>query len=241
MSLGEHLEELRRRLIYALIGMAIAMLLATLVADKIIRLLTYPYATVMKEMGKDGDLAVLTVGGGVNIYFQVALIGGAILASPWIIYQFWMFVATGLYEREKRYVRRIVPFAAILFITGAIFFLGVVSFPLIRFFLNFNQWLGVKPLITLGDHLSFIAGLMFIFGSAFQTPLAIMVLLKLGIVSSETLSKYRRHVIIGILILSGILTPSPSPLDQLALAVPIWALYELGLLLGRLWLGKKDP
>ena len=234
MTLGEHLEEFRKRLIYSLLGLAVTMTLTTIWGQWILAQLELPYKTVMQENHMDTRLTVLSSTAGFAIYFKVTLIAGALLASPWIFYQLWMFVSAGLYPKERRYVTYAVPFSVTLFVGGAMFFLYIAAPPMLRFLIGFSQWLDLNPMITLDDQIGFMTKSMFLFGLAFQTPLVILILAKIGLINSRMLSKYRRHVIVIILILAGVLTASPSPLDQVVLAMPLYLLYELGALLVRI-------
>jgi len=240
MTLGEHLEELRRRLIYALAGLAVAMGLTMIFGRQLIGVLEQPYMQVAKEQGLDSQLAVLSSTAAVIVYFNVALIAGAILASPWVFYQLWMFISAGLYPHERRYVTYAVPLSVALFVAGAAFFLLVALKPALRFLLGFSTWLGVRPVVTLQEHISFVTTMMLVFGLAFQTPMVILVLAKMGLITVRTLSKYRRHVIVAILILAAVATP-PDIVDQLILAVPMYLLYELGVLLAYLAVNKRPP
>jgi len=234
MSLGDHLEELRRRIIYSLIGLVAATGIALIFGRQIIETLKEPYAKVMSEAGIEADLAVLAVPAAFTTYLRVCLYAGIILASPWIFYQLWTFISAGLYRHEKRYVIFAVPMSAGLFVCGAAFFLAVVSAPAMRFFIGFSTYLGLRPVITLPHYISFVGRLMLAFGLAFQTPLAVLVLVKMRLVSLKTLNHYRRHVIVVILLLAAMLTP-PDIFSQLALGVPMWLLYELGILLAYLF------
>lgn len=227
MSLGEHLEELRQRLIRALIGLALAMVGSCFFGNQIIKLLKKSYVIAMEASNLEPNLVTLTVHEAFMTYFKVALISGLVIAAPWVFYQLWQFVAAGLYKRERRYVKVAVPFSATLFISGAAFFLFVVSKPMLMFFIGFNKWMGVTPMITLKQYISFITMLMVVFGLAFQTPLVVFLLGRMGLVSLATLRRYRRHVILVFLVLAAVAT-SPSPVDQILLALPMWLLYELG-------------
>lgn len=238
MTLGEHLDELRRRLIYAIIGLAVGMAASLTFGHWIIEVLKAPYLTVMEEFGLEPDLAVLDFSSALVTYLKVSLVCGLIVASPWVFYQLWMFVSAGLYQRERRYVLFAVPFSAGLFICGATFFLLVLSPHVLRFLLGFSQWLELKPVITLKNHISFMTSMMLVFAIAFQTPLLVLILVKMGAVTLKTLNKFRKHVIVGILIISALATP-PDPFSQLALALPLWLLYEFGILLSLLFAGKE--
>jgi len=236
MTLGEHLEELRRRLIYSLIGLGVGMIVALSFGRSILRLLQYSYAEAMTDAGLDPQLAFRSLPLPLAMYLGVSLIAGVVIASPWIFYQLWMFVSAGLYKRERRYVVFAAPSSAALFLGGVAFFLFVASKSVIRFFIRTNQWLGYKPVVMLNDHISFMMHLMLAFGLAFQTPLVVLLLAKMGLVTLKQLTKYRRHVIVVMLIIAAFLTP-PDPFSQLALAIPMWLLYELGVLL--VWLLRR--
>ncbi len=240
MTLGEHLEELRRRILYALAGLGVAMGLSLVFGKWLIRLLEHPYARAMGDRGLDGRLAVLSTTAAVGVYFRVCLIAGAVLASPWIFYQLWMFVSAGLYPREKRYVVYAVPLSVALFVGGAAFFLFVVAAPTLRFLIGFSDWLGVRPVVTLQEHIAFMTVMMLVFGLTFQTPMVVLVLAKMHLVTVRTLNKYHRHVIVVVVILAAVLTP-PDPVEQVLLAVPMILLYELGVLLAYLFVGKPRP
>lgn len=239
MTLGEHLEELRKRLFRALLGLGLAMCITVPCGKYILHALASPYVKVMTREGLEPTFAVLTLMGGFIVFFRVSLVAGLILASPWVFYQLWQFIAAGLYPNEKRYVHYAVPFSTGLFIIGAMFFLTVVSNPMFTFFIRFSMWLeNVKLVITFDKYVSFVTRMMLVFGVGFQTPLAVLLLTKMGLLSVKTLNYYRRHVIVGMLILAALFT-SPSPVDQILLAVPMWLLYELGILLAYLLVERK--
>ena len=230
MSFGDHLEEFRHRLIHALIGLVVALVVCMVFGKWIFDFLKHPYVLVMTERGESTDLMVLKVTGGILTYFRVSLYTSLVFAGPWILYQFWRFIAVGLYPNERRYVHASVPFSAALFIGGALFFVFVVCVQMLRFFFMFNEWLGIKGMITLDNHIKFMTNMMLVFGIGFQTPLVVFVLGKVGLVSLKTFKHYRRHVVLGMLVFSAMFT-SPSPVDQFLLAVPMWLLYELGIFL----------
>jgi len=240
MTLGEHLEDLRRRIIYALIGLVVGMVVALCFGKHIIAVIQGPYVRAMKDLGRDPELAFMSVTTAFVTYLKIALAVGLIISAPWVFYQFWMFVSAGLYPNERKYVLVAVPFSAVLFVGGALFFLFVISDYILSFFLGFGSWLGLKPIIRFQSHVSFMTNMMVVFGLGFQTPLLVLILGKMGLVTPRTLGKYRKHVIVAIVILAAVVT-SPSPIDQIALAIPMWLLYELGVLLVYLLVTRKQP
>ncbi len=233
MSLADHLEELRRRLFLAMIGLVVTTVAGLIFGRDLIQFLSAPYNQVVGDKG----LAVLSVSAGISAYFKVSLLGGLIVSSPWIFYQFWMFISAGLYPYEKRYVNYSLPFAVVLFLAGAAFFYFFVAEQVLTFLLGFSESMGLEPVITLQSYIGFITTMMVVMGLGFQTPLVILVLTRTGLVSRKTMGEHRKHVIVGILIACAILTP-PDIFSQLAVAIPIWMLFEMGMLLSYLPVGK---
>ena len=185
-------------------------------------------------------LQILRPADGFISYIKIALISGLILSSPWVFYHIWMFVAAGLYAHEKRYVHTAVPFSAALFVTGALFFVLVVAPLTLKFLVKFNEGvLDAWSNFTFADYISFITMLMLIFGVAFQTPIAIFFLTKTGLVSIDSLRRSRKFVLLGVFIVAAMATP-PDVISQVTLAIPLYVLFELGILLSWLSSRKKE-
>jgi sec-independent protein translocase protein TatC len=234
MSLGDHLEELRTRLILALIGLAAGAVICLFFGPRIITFIQKPYTELMPGR----PLIALAPADAFVGYMKVALISGLIVSSPWVFYQLWMFVSAGLYPREKRYVRLAVPFSAALFVTGALFFIYVVAPISLAFFLKFGEIINVSPNWTFQKYVSFITVLMLVFGLGFQTPIAIFFLNKTGLVSIAALHRSRKYVLLGVFVVAAIATP-PDVISQITLAVPLYLLFELGILLSYIAQRKK--
>ncbi|MHC4228469.1 MAG: twin-arginine translocase subunit TatC [Planctomycetota bacterium] len=184
-----------------------------------------------KQMSPSSRLQILSPAAGFISYIKIALMAGLILSSPWVFYQIWMFVAAGLYARERKYVHTAVPFSATLFVTGALFFLFIVAPLTLGFLVKFNEGvLDARSNFTFADYISFITMLMLVFGVAFQTPIAIFFLNRTGLVSIQALRKSRKFVLLGIFVLAAMATP-PDPISQITLAIPLFLLFELGILL----------
>jgi sec-independent protein translocase protein TatC len=184
-------------------------------------------------------LIVLSPAAGFVSYIKIALIAGLILSSPWVFYQIWMFIAAGLYPHEKRYVHTAVPFSAALFVTGALFFLFVIARITLKFYMKFNAGvLDARSNFTFADYISFITMLMLVFGLAFQTPIAIFFLNRTGLVPIHTLRKSRKFVLLGVFVVAAMATP-PDPISQVTLAIPLYLLFELGIVLSVLAERKK--
>lgn len=234
MTLGEHLEDLRTRLFYCVIGLVLAMILTLSLGGYILDWLRLPFVHAMHDAlpGKDDSLKVFEITGAFSMYLRVALYAGLVLSSPWILYQLWMFIGAGLYKNEKRYVHMAVPFSAGLFLAGAAFAVRL-SVPAIVFFLKFGQRFGIEPIITLEDYISFMIKLVLAFGVVFQMPLVVLVLAKVGLVDMKKLSHYRRHVVVACAAIAAILAP-PDPGSMFLMLLPMWLLYEAGI--GLSWL-----
>lgn len=228
MSLGDHLEELRKRLLYALAGIAIGAVIGFCFGPRIIEFIEVPYTNAM---GSEMRLQTLAPADGLISFIKIALITGLLISSPWVFYQLWMFIAAGLYPHEKKYVHIAAPFSAVLFVGGAVFFIIVVAPLTLNFLIKFNtDFLGVESKFTFQYYISFITNLMLVFGVAFQTPTAIFFLNRTGLVSLKALSKSRKYVLLAIFIIAAMATP-PDVISQVTLAIPLYILFELGILI----------
>ncbi len=234
MSLGDHLEELQTRLVLALAGLAVGAVICLFFGPRIISFIQKPY----NELMPGRPLIALAPADAFVGYMKVALISGLIVSSPWVFYQLWMFISAGLYPRERRYVRLAVPFSAALFIIGALFFIYVVAPISLAFFLKFGEIIDVSPNWTFQKYVSFITILMLVFGLGFQTPMAIFFLSKTGLVSIDALHRSRKYVLLGVFVVAAVATP-PDVISQITLAIPLYLLYELGILLSYLAGRKK--
>ncbi len=166
-------------------------------------------------------------------FMKVSFIAGLVISSPWVFYQLWMFIAAGLYAKERRYVRIAVPFSTILFVLGALFFFYAVAPISLRFFLKFGHLIGVKASWTFQKYIAFVTTLMLVFGLAFQTPIAIFVLNRVRLVSISALRRSRKYVLLAMFIIAAVATP-PDVISQITLAIPLYLLFELGIVLCRI-------
>jgi len=156
---------------------------------------------------------------------------GIVLSSPWVFYQIWMFVAAGLYPHEKKYVHRYLPLSLGLFLAG-VALCEFVALPMgLKYLLEFNDWLGIEPDMRLSEVLSFLVMMPLVFGIAFQTPLVMLFMERLGIFEVEHYTRNRRMAIFVIVFLAALLSVAPDPVSIMILAVPMVGLYEFGILL----------
>lgn len=231
MTLGEHLEELRARLILALGAVVVCAMGCMLFGGKIIAFLEAPYLRIMP----DAKLQVLAPAAGFIAYMKIAMISGLIISSPWVFYQMWMFISAGLYPHERKYVYIATPFCAGLFILGALFFAFVISPAMLSFLIMFNtKFLHASSQFSFPDYISFVTLMMLIFGLAFQTPIAVFFLNRTGIIPLDAFRKARKYVILGIVILAAAATPGSDLVSLFSLSISMYLLYELGILMCRL-------
>lgn len=226
MPLTAHLEELRWRLIKALLATSVAFIAVYNFSDLLFELLTRPLLQL-----QDGSVEL--IGTGVTEAFftklKVSAIAALFVASPVIFYQIWMFVAPGLYDTEKRYARPFVFFATVFFLLGATF-CYIVVFPVgYRFFLAEYATIGVSPSIRISEYLSFTARMLLAFGITFELPVVTFFLARLGMVTHQKMLRYFRYAVLVIVIVAAVLTPGPDVASQMLMAGPLLVLYVLSI------------
>lgn len=235
-SLVEHLGELRTRMGRALTGITVLAMVAFSVSDQLLDLLRQPMQSILVEVhGPAAKFIVVGAAEYLVCQMKAAMVAGIFLASPWVLYQVWLFVAPGLYDRERRYVVLFVWAGAFFFCAGGAFCYFAV-FPTMFRYLVTNLPPDIALMPVLGEHFSFTLKMLLGFGLAFQTPVVIVVLSLAGIIDPSTLGKYRRHVSVLSLVVGAVLTPTPDPLSMFLLAGPLFLLFELGVLVSRITL-----
>jgi sec-independent protein translocase protein TatC len=230
----EHLEELRKRLIVCFIAVGVGFVLSYGFKEKLFEILTRPLIRVMQT----GDKLIFTgLPEAFFTYLKVAFLSGIILAAPVIFYEFWMFVAPGLYDKEKRLMVPVVVLSTVFFVGGA-FFGYFIVFPFgFKFFLGFASET-IRPLPSMREYLGFASKLLLAFGIVFELPLIITFLAKLGMVSVSFLKKNRKYAILLFFVGAAILTP-PDVVTQIMMALPLILLYEISIIGARIF-GKKN-
>jgi sec-independent protein translocase protein TatC len=230
MSFWAHLEELRGRLIKAVLFILAGFVIASFFVSRIQDFLVASFFP--KEVA---PLAYLKPTEGFVVSLKLALVCGLILGAPGILYQFWRFVAPGLYPREKRFIVPVVLTSTLCFLAGIVFSFFVLPYAT-NFFLSFGAG-KIQNVWSFGSYITFITQLMLAFGVVFELPLVIYFLVRLGVVAPETLRKQRRYAIIIILVIAAIITP-PDVFTMTMISVPMIVLYEVSLLLAS-WTVKK--
>ncbi len=229
----EHLEELRKRLVICLIAVGAGFLLSYGFKERLFQILTRPLMAVMAS----GDHLVFTgLPEAFFTYLKVALLTGLMLAAPIVLYQFWAFVAPGLYKTERRLLLPVVVLSSFFFVGGALFGYFVV-FPYgFQFFLSFATET-IRPLPSMKEYLGFSAKLLLAFGLAFEMPLVITFLARMGAVSVPFLKKNRKYAVLLFFAGAAILTP-PDVVTQVMMALPLMLLYEISIWGAKIF-GKK--
>ncbi len=319
MTVGEHLDELRGCVVRSLVALIVACVLLIWPAKYILELTVRPVVLALRRHGQPENLLQTSPTELMVIYLKVILISGMVVASPYILHQFWSFVGSGLYPREKNWIKRLLPFSVGLFLVGVAFMYSLVLLVSLNFLVGFSGWIGLpephpgvierallrtpaievpadqpevgdapqiplladdptappigrvwfnytehklklrlpdqtysvplvadekRPIVTtffkIGDYLTFVLTMTIAFGVAFQMPLVVMAVVRIGLVSIQTLRKSRRYVLFVILIVAGILAP-PEIISHLLLAGPMIILFETGLLLAGRHAARAKP
>lgn len=234
MTLLEHLQELRDRLIVSAAAYLVAVIIAFIFYEPILDLLKMP----LDSGGRIGefvveDVFVTGIATAFVLRVKVSLFAGVILALPVLLYELWRFVTPGLERTERRYALPFVGSSLVLFAIGTWFAFLILPTG-IRFLLGFTSpEQGVKPLILLGEYLSFVNFTILAFGVTFEFPLLLIFLALAGVLTSRKLSQMRRMAIVVIVIVAAVATPSQDPVSQIVLAAPLYILYETSILVIR--------
>jgi sec-independent protein translocase protein TatC len=230
----EHLDELRKRLIVCFVAIGVGFLISYGFKEKLFEVLTRPLVSVMKS----GDTLIFTgLPEAFFTYLKVSFLSGVGLATPVILYEFWMFVAPGLYAKERKVLIPVVLLSTLFFVGGALFGYFVV-FPFgFKFFMSFATET-IRPLPSMREYLSFASKLLLAFGLVFELPLVITFLARLGIVSVDFLKKNRKYAILVFFTVAAILTP-PDVVTQILMAIPLIALYEISIIGAKIF-SKKE-
>ena len=227
MSFLDHLEELRWRIIYSLIGLVVGTAVSWAFIDTLVdKVLLKP----ARDTG--ASLQNLRPFGQLFMYMEVAIIAGVVISLPNIFYQFWKFLSPALRKRERKYIKSIVFFSTFCFLCGIAF----AYYVMIPFALKFAVQFGsqtIKNEFAIDEYLSIILSIMMGAGIVFELPMISFFLTKIGILKPEYMRKYRRHAIVVIFILAAVLTPGTDPVSQVILAIPLFLLYEISVLISK--------
>jgi sec-independent protein translocase protein TatC len=233
-SLISHLLELRDRIIRAMIGIGVAMIPCVLYSNEIF---TYVSTPLRAKLPPDSKMVATGVWSPFTTPFKLSFFVALFLAIPYVLYQAWAFVAPGLYRHEKRFAIPLLISSIVLFYVGMGFAYEFV-FPVMFSFLFGQTPAGVIPMPDINQYLDFVLFMFLGFGLAFEVPVAVVLLVITGIVRLETLQRNRKFVVLGCFIAAAFLTP-PDMLSQSMLAIPMYILYEGGIVMARLLMRMK--
>jgi sec-independent protein translocase protein TatC len=221
LPISTHLEELRQTLLWSLIGLVVGVIITAFFVSPILDFLTEP-------IGGLQNLYAIEVTETMSVYMRIALLGGLIIALPWIVYQLLSFVGKGLKPKEQKAIYLTLPFMVGLFLTGVAFAYYIMLPTSLAFF---QEVLDVTTSIRLKSFTSFTTNLLFWIGISFQTPLVFFVLTKVGLVNPKMLVKGWRVAIVIIAVMAAVITPTGDPVNMLIFMLPLFVLYLLSILL----------
>lgn len=234
MTFLEHLEDLRWRVIFSVLGLVVGSVVCWIFVDQLINI-------ILLKPARDNGITLqnLKPFGQLFLFVQIAIMGGVVLSLPNLFYQFWRFIAPALRKNERKYISLIVMFSSLCFIAG-ILFAYYVMLPLV---LSFAAQFGSTQIVNefaIDEYLSIIISIMLAAGVIFELPMVSFFLTKLGILTPNYMRKYRKHSIVIILVIAAFLTPGTDPVSQIVLAVPLVLLYEISIFISKLSQRKKE-
>jgi sec-independent protein translocase protein TatC len=233
-TLISHLLELRDRLIRAMIGVALVFMPCVFYSNQIFAFVAKP---LKEKLPAGASLIATGVMSPFTTPFKLSFYVALIIAMPYVLYQVWAFVAPGLYRHEKRFAIPLLASSILLFYVGMVFAYLFV-FPVMFQFFTSSTPMGVQMMTDITSYLDFVVTMFFCFGIAFEVPIAVVLLVIMGIVRLEKLKASRGYVLIGVFIIAALLTP-PDPVSQCVMAIPMYLLYEGGLIMARILVRMK--
>jgi sec-independent protein translocase protein TatC len=239
LTFMDHLRELRKRLVRALLGVAVGMAAVGYFVETLFHRLMQPVLDSLPAHQQ--ALHYTSYIEPLMVYLKVMLYGGIFAAVPWVLWQLWLFVAPGLYKKEKRIVIPFLVCGTTLFYGGAAFcyrFIMPAAFPAMAAIASDSS---LVPVLTMDEQLSLVLGMLLGFGIVFELPVVIAFLSMIGLVDYRWLAKYRRYAIVINVTVAAIITPTGDPLNLAFMAVPMIVFYEIGIIAARILGKKKEP
>lgn len=250
MPLFEHLAELRKRILISVSAVFAGFILSFSFSENIFEILTlplrseigfsisYPFLKIIASNIKNQSLVFLAPAEAFWMHLKVSFFAGLLLTLPVILLQLWKFVSPGLLPGEKKYAAPFIVSATMLFLAGAAFcFFFVLPFAM-SFLLTYKT-ASMTPMLSVGNYVDFCLKFILSFGAVFELPIVIIFLTLTGIVTPKTLAKNRKYAILVAFIIAAVLTPTPDAFNQTLMALPIIVLYEIGILMARLFIRKE--
>jgi sec-independent protein translocase protein TatC len=234
MPFLEHLGELRTRIMRALIALLVGTVIGLPFSQYLIDWLARPVTKLGYELVFTAPAEAFWV------QMKVGIIAGLFVAAPAILWQVWAFIAPGLHQHEKKYAAPFVIIGSLLFLVGGAFSLFVVTPYALTFLLGYARP-GLKPMITIENHIDFLLKFTLAFGAVFELPLIITLAARMGLVTAKVLAKNRKYAILGAFVIGAVLTPTPDAFNQALMAGPLIILYEVGIVCARLFGRRPKP
>ena len=236
LTFGQHLQELRKRLLYSIIAVIAGTAIAFPFWEKVVVWLKRPAQAL--NNGEGVPLIATQVTEAFTTSFRVSILAGLILAFPIVLYQVIRFVAPGLTSKEQRYLLAFLPVVLLVFLAGVAFGYLVLTPQALPFLLSFGGEV-VQPQIRVSSYVDVMVRLLFWMGIVFETPLIMLLLARIGIANARRFSRFRRYWIVVAFVLGAVITPTVDPVNQALVAIPLLVLYEVGIVLVRV-LGRKE-
>ncbi|MHC4821341.1 MAG: twin-arginine translocase subunit TatC [Planctomycetota bacterium] len=241
MTIGEHLEELRKRVTWALVYWLIATLATAYWANELMGIVLTPFMEALQATGQTPKMIWLHPADSITVVFKFIAILGAFFAAPFITWEIWGFISAGLYGREKKMVRLVAPISYLLFASGTLFFYLFVLPQALTFLFEYGhgffkwqpEW-ATEHSLNIKDSISFYLWMSLSMGVVFQLPLVMYFLNVIGLMEAKSFSQYRRHFILGATVVAAVVTPTGDAVTLSLFMIPIIGLFELGLLAVRL-------
>ena len=226
MTFLEHLDDLRKRIFYSLIAVIVAVIPAWFFHEEIFHILARP---IRKYLPEGAELTVITLPAAFMVYMKVSFLAAIFVIAPFIFYQFWKFIAPGLYQKEKKYVVPFVFFTTFFFALGALFAYFVVFPFACNFFISMAA--DFQTMITADKYFSFTLRVLLGIAIVFEMPTLIFFLSRMGLVTSRWMIKNFKYAVLAVFVIAAIITPTPDIFTQSIIAVPMLALYGLGIII----------
>ena len=232
MGFLDHLEELRKRIIYSIVAVAVGFFACWWKVEAIYEIMQRPIMDALKANGMSEKLVYLNPTEPFNLYLKIAALAGLFLTSPFVLYQVWMFISPGLYRKEKKYVVPFMVSTISLFSLGGVFGYKFVYPYALTFLINFGKQF--QPMITVGEYTQLFLSVVLGMGLIFEMPILVFFLSLMGIMSAGFMLKNFRYAILVIFIIAAIVTPTTDILNMCIFAAPMIALYAISI--GVAWL-----
>jgi len=235
MPLMDHVKELRKVFIYSAYGIVLGMVIGWIYSDQVYAFLADPMVQLNLEF------ITITPMENIMVKLKVSLVVGVVIALPIIVWQIWSFILPALKQNEKKYLYMIVPSSFVLFVGGIIFaFFFVIPVGLKFLMFTGQSVLQSDTLVTKSSYLSFIIRFLLSFGLIFQLPVVLLLLIRIGVLSPDTLARFRKYAFFGIVVVVMLISPTPEVLTQALMVLPTYALYEVSIWLGRFVVKRRE-